>query len=86
MLFCSCAARCGVITTGRTWYFCKVDRGALHILLPIAWDSKDPPLLAAVYYIMEQAWEDRNKDTPEFPTGQGKAMPRSVLLRCRSHT
>ena len=86
MLFCSCAARYGVITTGRTWYFCKVEHGALLISPPIAWDSEDPPLLAAVSYSMSKAWQDRDMATPDFPIGQGEAVPCSVVLNCTCHT
>ena len=71
MLFCRFTARYGVITTGRTWYFCKVDNGALHISPPIAWDSTNPPLLAAVSYIMTKAWEAKDNTISDFPTGQG---------------
>ena len=72
MLSCSAAACYGMITTGRTCYLCKVDGGALHMSPLIAWDSRDPPLLAAVSYIMSKAWEDQGETTPEFPSGQGK--------------
>ena len=85
MLFCSATARYGVITTGQTWYLCKVDDGALRISPPIAWDSRDPPLLAAVSYIMSKAWEDQEKTDPEFPSGQGAAMPCSVFFKGMGH-
>ena len=86
MLFCSVAARYGVITTGRTWYMCKVDDGALLISPPIAWDSQDPLLLAAVAYIMSKAWEDQDETISVFPTGQGKVTPCSVSLKCTCQT
>ena len=51
-----------------------------------AWDSRDPPLLAAVSYIMSKAWEDQAKTISDFPTGQVEATPRSVLLSCTCPT
>ena len=62
--------RYGVITTGRTWYLCRVDDKGLQVSQPISWDSKAPHLLAAVSFIMTRALHDRDKSKLVFTSGQ----------------
>ena len=76
---CSCKLRCGVFTTGRTWYLCMVGGKGLQISPPISCDSRTPPLLAAVSFIMTRALCDQDKSRLLFPTGQQSPAAHSVV-------
>ena len=45
----------------------------LQIAPPISWDSTDPPLLAALSYIMTLVWDDQDKSRLVFSSGQGES-------------
>ena len=73
--------RYGVITTGRMWYFCRVDDNGLQVSQPISWDSQAPPLLAAVSFIMTRALQDRDKSKLVSTSGQRGFMRCTVHLK-----